>query len=210
MRAPGTDGSHPNRVPPNLRSAIYCSMVATGGEDAWNFLWQKFREARVVSEADKLRTALSCSPNPWILSRCVWGLAGPVLCPRQPVALGVSAAPASPSPPHRAPPGTWSTPSTLQRSGSRMPPPPSTALPAMSWGSPWPGTSSVPTGGRSSPSEHCGGSGTPACLCPLRVALSLPLSLPLAQHISALQVWRRLLLLLQPDFICDPALLLRV
>ncbi|NWY31069.1 AMPN Aminopeptidase, partial [Pheucticus melanocephalus] len=56
-------------VPPNLRSAIYCSMVATGGDDAWQFLWEKFKEARVVSEADKLRTALSCSPHPWILSR---------------------------------------------------------------------------------------------------------------------------------------------
>ncbi|NWW57313.1 AMPN Aminopeptidase, partial [Ifrita kowaldi] len=58
-----------NPVPPNLRSAIYCSMVATGGEEAWNFLWDRFQEAPVVSEADKLRTALACSPHPWILSR---------------------------------------------------------------------------------------------------------------------------------------------
>ncbi|NXM78588.1 AMPN Aminopeptidase, partial [Serilophus lunatus] len=58
-----------NPVPPNLRSAIYCSMVATGGEEAWDFLWDRFREATVVSEADKLRTALSCSPHSWILSR---------------------------------------------------------------------------------------------------------------------------------------------
>ncbi|NXD31046.1 AMPN Aminopeptidase, partial [Spelaeornis formosus] len=58
-----------NPVHPNLRSAIYCSMVATGGEEAWNFLWKKFQEAPVVSEADKIRTALACSPHPWILSR---------------------------------------------------------------------------------------------------------------------------------------------
>ncbi|NWV74747.1 AMPN Aminopeptidase, partial [Dasyornis broadbenti] len=58
-----------NPVPPNLRSAIYCSMVATGGEEAWDFLWDRFREASVVSEADKLRTALTCSPHPWILNR---------------------------------------------------------------------------------------------------------------------------------------------
>ncbi|NWV33505.1 AMPN Aminopeptidase, partial [Grantiella picta] len=58
-----------NPVPPNLRSAIYCSMVATGGEEAWDFLWERFQEAAVVSEADKLRTALSCSPIPWILNR---------------------------------------------------------------------------------------------------------------------------------------------
>ncbi|NWW11749.1 AMPN Aminopeptidase, partial [Oreocharis arfaki] len=58
-----------NPVPPNLRSSIYCSMVATGGEEAWDFIWARFQEAPVVSEADKLRTALSCSPHPWILSR---------------------------------------------------------------------------------------------------------------------------------------------
>ncbi|NXK27134.1 AMPN Aminopeptidase, partial [Arenaria interpres] len=58
-----------NMIPPNLRSAIYCSIVATGGEEAWDFIWKKFQEATVVSEADKLRTALSCSPKPWILNR---------------------------------------------------------------------------------------------------------------------------------------------
>ncbi|NXI75327.1 AMPN Aminopeptidase, partial [Rhipidura dahli] len=58
-----------NPVPPNLRSAIYCSMVATGGEEAWDFLWKKFQNASVVSEADKLRAALACSPHPWILNR---------------------------------------------------------------------------------------------------------------------------------------------
>ncbi|XP_026712274.1 aminopeptidase N [Athene cunicularia] len=58
-----------NPIPPNLRSSIYCSVVATGGEEAWNFIWERFQEATVVSEADKLRTALSCSPQPWILNR---------------------------------------------------------------------------------------------------------------------------------------------
>ncbi|NWQ94769.1 AMPN Aminopeptidase, partial [Burhinus bistriatus] len=58
-----------NPIPPNLRSSIYCSIVATGGVDAWDFIWKRFQEATVVSEADKLRTALSCSPHPWILNR---------------------------------------------------------------------------------------------------------------------------------------------
>ncbi|KAM6409447.1 aminopeptidase N [Rhynochetos jubatus] len=58
-----------NPIPPNLRSSIYCSIVATGGEEAWDFIWDRFKEATVVSEADKLRTALSCSPHPWILNR---------------------------------------------------------------------------------------------------------------------------------------------
>ncbi|XP_074956970.1 LOW QUALITY PROTEIN: aminopeptidase N [Phalacrocorax aristotelis] len=58
-----------NPIPPNLRSSIYCSIVATGGQKAWEFIWQRFKEATVVSEADRLRTALSCSPHPWILNR---------------------------------------------------------------------------------------------------------------------------------------------
>ncbi|XP_010570630.1 PREDICTED: aminopeptidase N [Haliaeetus leucocephalus] len=58
-----------NPIAPNLRSSIYCSIVATGGEKAWDFIWERFKEATVISEADKLRTALSCSPYPWILNR---------------------------------------------------------------------------------------------------------------------------------------------
>ncbi|NXD18369.1 AMPN Aminopeptidase, partial [Nothocercus nigrocapillus] len=58
-----------NPIPPNLRSAIYCSAVATGNEATWDFVWQRFREATVVSEADKLRSALACSTEPWILNR---------------------------------------------------------------------------------------------------------------------------------------------
>ncbi|NXD65362.1 AMPN Aminopeptidase, partial [Eolophus roseicapillus] len=65
-----------NPIPPNLRSSIYCSIVAMGGEAAWDFIWDRFKEAPVVSEADKLRTALTCSPLPWILNRWVRGPGG--------------------------------------------------------------------------------------------------------------------------------------
>ncbi|XP_061450868.1 aminopeptidase N [Rhineura floridana] len=58
-----------NIIPPNLRSSIYCTAIATGGEEAWDFGWQMFQNATVVSEADKLRAALACSREPWILQR---------------------------------------------------------------------------------------------------------------------------------------------
>ncbi|XP_035168096.1 aminopeptidase N [Oxyura jamaicensis] len=58
-----------NPITANLRSAIYCSAVATGGQEAWDFMWDRFREATVVSEADKIRTALACSTETWILQR---------------------------------------------------------------------------------------------------------------------------------------------
>lgn len=61
-------------------------MVTTGGEEAWAFIWDRFQEATVVSEADKLRTALSCSPHPWILNRWVRGPGWVLwLCPSCPL-----------------------------------------------------------------------------------------------------------------------------
>ncbi|XP_026540484.1 aminopeptidase N isoform X1 [Notechis scutatus] len=58
-----------NRIPPNLRSAIYCSAIRTGDQEAWDFAWSMFRQAQVISEADRLRSALTCSQVPWILQR---------------------------------------------------------------------------------------------------------------------------------------------
>ncbi|XP_060116224.1 aminopeptidase N [Heteronotia binoei] len=63
------DNPSNNPIPPNLRSSVYCSAIATGGEEAWDFGWQMFEAATVVSEKDKLRTALACSQQPWILQR---------------------------------------------------------------------------------------------------------------------------------------------
>uniref|UniRef100_A0A8C6Y343 Aminopeptidase n=1 Tax=Naja naja TaxID=35670 RepID=A0A8C6Y343_NAJNA len=58
-----------NRIPPNLRSAIYCSAIRTGGQEAWDFLWMMFLQPQVISEADRLRSALTCSQVPWLLQR---------------------------------------------------------------------------------------------------------------------------------------------
>ncbi|XP_030045544.1 aminopeptidase Ey isoform X1 [Microcaecilia unicolor] len=58
-----------NTIHPNLRSSIYCSAIATGGEKEWDFAWEMFQKATVAAEADKLRSALACSKQPWILNR---------------------------------------------------------------------------------------------------------------------------------------------
>lgn len=57
------------RIHPNLRSTVYCNAIAQGGEDEWNFAWGQFQNATLVNEADKLRTALACSKEVWILNR---------------------------------------------------------------------------------------------------------------------------------------------
>ncbi|XP_023581504.1 aminopeptidase N [Trichechus manatus latirostris] len=63
--------SHPdnNTIHPNLRSTIYCNAIAQGGEEKWNFAWEQFQKATLVNEADKLRSALACSKEVWILNR---------------------------------------------------------------------------------------------------------------------------------------------
>nr|KAF6283454.1 alanyl aminopeptidase, membrane [Pipistrellus kuhlii] len=58
-----------NPIHPNLRSTVYCNAIAQGGEEEWDFAWDQFRKATLVNEADKLRAALACSKEVWILNR---------------------------------------------------------------------------------------------------------------------------------------------
>ncbi|KAM5291545.1 aminopeptidase N [Glossophaga mutica] len=63
------NNSEKNPIDPNLRSTVYCNAIAQGGEEEWNFAWEQFQKATLVNEADKLRAALACSKQVWILDR---------------------------------------------------------------------------------------------------------------------------------------------
>ncbi|XP_050688585.1 aminopeptidase N-like isoform X2 [Eriocheir sinensis] len=56
-------------VNPNLRSTVYCTGIAEGGEEAWNFGWQQYLATNVGSEKERLLTTLGCAKEVWILSR---------------------------------------------------------------------------------------------------------------------------------------------
>lgn len=56
-------------IHPNLRSEIYCQAVAEGGLKEWEFVWKKFRNCNDASEKERLRRALSCTRETWLLSR---------------------------------------------------------------------------------------------------------------------------------------------
>uniref|UniRef100_A0AAR2LK22 Aminopeptidase n=1 Tax=Pygocentrus nattereri TaxID=42514 RepID=A0AAR2LK22_PYGNA len=58
-----------NRIPPNLKSTIYCSAIASGDEDDWDFAWKQYEAATIATEKDKLRYALSCTKKIWLLNR---------------------------------------------------------------------------------------------------------------------------------------------
>lgn len=63
-----TPPSH-NRIHPNLRSTVYCNAISRGGEEEWEFAWEQFKNATLVNEADKLRAALACTNQVWLLNR---------------------------------------------------------------------------------------------------------------------------------------------
>ncbi|XP_030623158.1 aminopeptidase N-like [Chanos chanos] len=58
-----------NPIHANLRTTVYCSAIAAGGAEEWDFGWQMFKNAAIASEADKLRSALACATKPWLLNR---------------------------------------------------------------------------------------------------------------------------------------------
>uniref|UniRef100_A0AAY4EEL8 Aminopeptidase n=1 Tax=Denticeps clupeoides TaxID=299321 RepID=A0AAY4EEL8_9TELE len=57
------------RIHPNLRATVYCSAIAEGGTEEWDFAWKMMKNSSVASESDKLRAALSCSRDTWLLNR---------------------------------------------------------------------------------------------------------------------------------------------
>ncbi|XP_034540681.1 aminopeptidase Ey-like [Notolabrus celidotus] len=58
-----------NSIHPNLRSTVYCNAIAAGGADEWEFAWTEFEKASIATEAEKIRYALSCTKQPWLLNR---------------------------------------------------------------------------------------------------------------------------------------------
>lgn len=58
-----------NKINPNLKSTVYCSAIAEGGVEEWDFAWSMYKNATIASEADKLMYALSCTRQPWLLNR---------------------------------------------------------------------------------------------------------------------------------------------
>ncbi|XP_056308223.1 aminopeptidase N [Danio aesculapii] len=63
------DQPNHNLIHPNLRSTVYCSAIATGGAEEWDFGWKMFKIATIAIEADKLMSSLACAKNRTLLKR---------------------------------------------------------------------------------------------------------------------------------------------
>jgi len=58
-----------NNISPTFRSIVYCTSIANGGEDDWEFMWSRMQEETDSNEFSKLLYGITCSREPWILSR---------------------------------------------------------------------------------------------------------------------------------------------
>lgn len=56
-------------IAPNIRGSVYCTAIAVGNEQEWDFLWSRYLAANVAQEQDRILLALGCSQQVWILSR---------------------------------------------------------------------------------------------------------------------------------------------
>ncbi|MED6253404.1 hypothetical protein ATANTOWER_028725 [Ataeniobius toweri] len=57
------------RIHPNLKGMVYCSAIALGGVEEWDFVWRMFQNTYLASEASRLRSAMACTKTPWLLNR---------------------------------------------------------------------------------------------------------------------------------------------
>ncbi|XP_036073226.1 aminopeptidase Ey [Oryzias melastigma] len=64
------NNSPTNKIPPSLEKEVYCSAVAAGGTEEWDFIWSMYQK-NVMSEQTSysLMYALSCTRQPWLISR---------------------------------------------------------------------------------------------------------------------------------------------
>lgn len=57
------------RINVDLKSTVYCTAIENGGEEEWNFGWERYVNGNVDSEKATLRNALACTREVWILNR---------------------------------------------------------------------------------------------------------------------------------------------
>ncbi|XP_042215803.1 aminopeptidase N-like isoform X2 [Homarus americanus] len=56
-------------ISPNLKSVVYCRAMAAGGEEEWEFAWDRYLKSNVGSEKSRLLRAMGCTNKLWLLSR---------------------------------------------------------------------------------------------------------------------------------------------
>ncbi|XP_068228252.1 aminopeptidase N-like [Palaemon carinicauda] len=56
-------------ISPNQKTSVFCTAIANGGEEEWNFAFEQYQTSNVATEADALLSGMACSKELWILNR---------------------------------------------------------------------------------------------------------------------------------------------
>jgi len=63
------DSELANPVDVNLKYQTYCNAIDEGGEEEWNFAWERYQNSYVASEKATILLALACTKEVWLLNR---------------------------------------------------------------------------------------------------------------------------------------------
>ncbi|XP_072160074.1 aminopeptidase Ey [Bemisia tabaci] len=58
-----------NPIPKNILRQISCTAVKNGGDEEWDFLWERYLNSDSASEKSSILSALTCSRKVWTLKR---------------------------------------------------------------------------------------------------------------------------------------------
>lgn len=58
-----------NKISANIRGTVYCTAIKYGPQAYWDFAWERYKRTNVASEKEILLGALSCTREPWMLTR---------------------------------------------------------------------------------------------------------------------------------------------
>jgi len=63
------DSELANPVDVNLKYQTYCNAIDEGGEEEWNFAWERYQNSYVASEKATILSSLACTKEVWLLNR---------------------------------------------------------------------------------------------------------------------------------------------
>ena len=55
----------------NLKYQTYCNAIDDGGEEEWDFAWERYQNSHVASEKATILSSLACTKEVWLLNRSV-------------------------------------------------------------------------------------------------------------------------------------------
>ena len=59
-------------IDPGIKSTVYCTAIAEGGIEEWEFALRRYKTENLAAEKSRLQSALACSKETWILSKYVF------------------------------------------------------------------------------------------------------------------------------------------